>query len=434
MAFEVAKFTDYSANISTAFNDLLKQNDLVDVTLVAEDYMFNAHRLVLSALSPYFRRIFTQMPVNQQAFGKYQHLFMHIFLLKKKTLYFFFAIRSLSVFLTGVSKQSLDDLLQYIYNGHVNIKEDNSETFLKTAEAFGIKGFENQSNFGKSSSIRFESNRPLNASQYESIDVDKRKLVTHSRHRNENSIPTPNWVPSQYQSIGINKRKSVIHSGHRNKSGIPTPNWAPPSLVMNRSEHDESNDSKDSFAMPESSNNDQLFNDNQLKSQDIPLEDLNVFDDRNTQLPVIKREKRAKRSKRNGNQGLLTAKKDDQPEDRKEGQPAAKRLKRAKQIGMEMTFMVKGIRSIIIIISFLNLICTEFADFDIVADVRKDADGRENLYHQNQKFCRHSKASTSVSSRWVCTKNRSERCRAIIKTADVDGVTMMCVVRAEHTH
>lgn len=66
-------WTDYSANISSAFNDLLKQNELVDVTLVAEEYMFDAHRLVLSALSPYFRRIFTQMPVNQQAFGKYQY-------------------------------------------------------------------------------------------------------------------------------------------------------------------------------------------------------------------------------------------------------------------------------------------------------------------------------------------------------------------------
>lgn len=69
-------WTDYSANISASFNDLLKQNELVDVTLVADNYKFDAHRLVLSALSPYFRRIFTQMPANQQAFGKYRYFFM----------------------------------------------------------------------------------------------------------------------------------------------------------------------------------------------------------------------------------------------------------------------------------------------------------------------------------------------------------------------
>lgn len=81
-----------------------------------------------------------------------------------------------------------------------------------------------------------------------------------------------------------------------------------------------------------------------------------------------------------------------------------------------------------------NLICTDFADFNIVADIQKERDGRENVYHANRKFCQHSKASNSVFKRWVCTKNRSESCRAIIKTVDVDGVTMMKIVRAEHTH
>lgn len=60
---------DHANNVSIAFNNLLQQNELVDVTLAADGGLFNVHRLVLSALSPYFRRIFTQMPTTQQAIG-----------------------------------------------------------------------------------------------------------------------------------------------------------------------------------------------------------------------------------------------------------------------------------------------------------------------------------------------------------------------------
>lgn len=62
-------WNDHANNFSASFSDLLEQKELVDVTLVADGYLFNAHRLVLSAISPYFRQIFTQMPANQQAFG-----------------------------------------------------------------------------------------------------------------------------------------------------------------------------------------------------------------------------------------------------------------------------------------------------------------------------------------------------------------------------
>lgn len=61
---------DHATNLSSNLQDLLKQKQMVDVTLVADGVFVDAHRLVLSAVSPYFRQMFTQMPVNQQAFGK----------------------------------------------------------------------------------------------------------------------------------------------------------------------------------------------------------------------------------------------------------------------------------------------------------------------------------------------------------------------------
>lgn len=63
------RWSEHASNFKNSFSELLEQKEMVDVTLVADGYLFNTHRLVLAAMSPYFRQMFTQMPVNQQAFG-----------------------------------------------------------------------------------------------------------------------------------------------------------------------------------------------------------------------------------------------------------------------------------------------------------------------------------------------------------------------------
>lgn len=64
-------WNNFNTNMSTGLYDSLCRDDLVDVTLAADGHLARAHRLVLSLSSPYFQKMFTQMPVNQQAFGKY---------------------------------------------------------------------------------------------------------------------------------------------------------------------------------------------------------------------------------------------------------------------------------------------------------------------------------------------------------------------------
>lgn len=84
----------------------------MDVTLAAEGQLVKAHRLVLSVCSPYFRKMFTQMPANQHAF----------------------------VFLKDVSHTALKDLIQFMYCGEVNVKQEALPAFISTAEALQIKG------------------------------------------------------------------------------------------------------------------------------------------------------------------------------------------------------------------------------------------------------------------------------------------------------
>ncbi|XP_037945133.1 modifier of mdg4 isoform X4 [Teleopsis dalmanni] len=105
-------WNNFNSNLSAGFHESLCRGDLVDVTLAAEGQLVKAHRLVLSVCSPYFRKMFTQMPANQHAF----------------------------VFLKDVSHTALKDLIQFMYCGEVNVKQEALPAFISTAEALQIKG------------------------------------------------------------------------------------------------------------------------------------------------------------------------------------------------------------------------------------------------------------------------------------------------------
>lgn len=125
-------WNNFNSNLSAGFHESLCRGDLVDVTLAAEGQFVKAHRLVLSVCSPYFRKMFTQMPANQHAFGKLSNLKLR----KKKFLYFFLIL----VFLKDVSHTALKDLIQFMYCGEVNVKQEALPAFISTAEALQIKG------------------------------------------------------------------------------------------------------------------------------------------------------------------------------------------------------------------------------------------------------------------------------------------------------
>lgn len=64
-------WNNFNTNLSAGFHESLCRGDLVDVSLAAEGQIVKAHRLVLSVCSPFFRKMFTQMPSNTHAIGKY---------------------------------------------------------------------------------------------------------------------------------------------------------------------------------------------------------------------------------------------------------------------------------------------------------------------------------------------------------------------------
>ncbi|KAF5302705.1 hypothetical protein FQR65_LT08447 [Abscondita terminalis] len=102
---------NFHKNMSMGMQSLLESEDLVDVTLAVEGRYLKAHKMVLSVCSPYFRELFQSNPCKHPI-----------------------------VFMKDVSYIALSDLLHFMYQGEVQVAQENLTTFIKTAEALQIKG------------------------------------------------------------------------------------------------------------------------------------------------------------------------------------------------------------------------------------------------------------------------------------------------------
>ncbi|XP_043247512.1 zinc finger protein 467-like [Amphibalanus amphitrite] len=105
------KWNNHQSNFVDVFGQLLDQEAFTDVTLAAEGRTFLAHKLVLSACSPYLRDILERNPCKHPV-----------------------------VFLRGVSAAELHLLLQYIYRGEAHVRQDQLPDLLRTATDLQIKG------------------------------------------------------------------------------------------------------------------------------------------------------------------------------------------------------------------------------------------------------------------------------------------------------
>lgn len=108
---------NFHKNMSSGLNALLENEDLVDVTLAVDGKFVKAHQMVLSVCSPYFKELFKANPCQHPI-----------------------------VFLKDVSYVTISDLLQFMYQGELQVSQDNLTTFIKTAEALQIKGLTGDGN------------------------------------------------------------------------------------------------------------------------------------------------------------------------------------------------------------------------------------------------------------------------------------------------
>jgi len=105
------RWNDFETNISTAFRELREQKDFFDVTLACDDKQVQAHKVILSACSPFFRTVLRANP--------HQHPLLY---------------------LRGVKYSELVNVLNFMYQGEVNIAQEELTEFLSVADDLRVKG------------------------------------------------------------------------------------------------------------------------------------------------------------------------------------------------------------------------------------------------------------------------------------------------------
>jgi len=105
------RWNDFESNISVAFREIREEKDFFDITLSCGSRQIQAHKLILSACSPFFRTVLKQNP--------HQHPLL---------------------FLKGVEFNNLQSVLNFMYHGEVNIAQEELNSFLAVAEELQVKG------------------------------------------------------------------------------------------------------------------------------------------------------------------------------------------------------------------------------------------------------------------------------------------------------
>ncbi|XP_074107173.1 uncharacterized protein LOC141532624 isoform X2 [Cotesia typhae] len=102
---------EFSTSLTSAVQLLRGHGDLVDVTLAAGGRTYPAHKIVLSAASPFLLNLLKSTPCEHPV-----------------------------VLLAGVSSDDLESLLEFVYKGEVSVEPSQLPSLLQAAHCLGIHG------------------------------------------------------------------------------------------------------------------------------------------------------------------------------------------------------------------------------------------------------------------------------------------------------
>ncbi|XP_046387376.1 protein bric-a-brac 2-like isoform X3 [Ischnura elegans] len=184
------RWNNFHNNLTLGFHELLEEEDLVDVTLACDGKYVQAHKIVLSVCSPYFKSLFKENPCRHPI-----------------------------VILKDVGHKELQAILQFMYRGEVNVRQDDLTGFLKTAEMLKIKGLtgENSDKDSHKRALSEEKRRPRGVPSHcddDSGSVPYKRMK--SEQRRSRVVPRPSSRPhSPIECIPPSSagREDLLHSG-----------------------------------------------------------------------------------------------------------------------------------------------------------------------------------------------------------------------------
>ena len=106
------KWNDFQVNVSKSFSTLRQEQDFNDVSLISDDHeVFSGHKVVLSASSEFFKSILRKADHAKPM-----------------------------IYLNGVGSKELSQILDYIYDGEVQLFQEEIDNFISIAQKLKIDG------------------------------------------------------------------------------------------------------------------------------------------------------------------------------------------------------------------------------------------------------------------------------------------------------
>jgi len=123
------RWNDFQQCIKSTFQDLRAENDFMDVTISCDGEQAKAHKVILSACSVTFKNLLKKNPAQHPV-----------------------------IVLWDVSPRDLSAILDFMYHGEVNVKQDHLNSFLAVAERLRVRGLCQNENSDPTAATRFTSN------------------------------------------------------------------------------------------------------------------------------------------------------------------------------------------------------------------------------------------------------------------------------------
>ena len=107
------KWNGFQGLLQTSIQQLKNDDDFTDVTLACEDQSIKAHKVILSACSPVFKKLLKAHPHPQPL-----------------------------IYVKGMKSSILIAIIDFLYFGQIDILHEELDSFLGLAEELQLKGFD----------------------------------------------------------------------------------------------------------------------------------------------------------------------------------------------------------------------------------------------------------------------------------------------------
>lgn len=182
------RWNNYGRNLTNVFDQLLQNESFVDVTLACDGHSIKAHKMVLSACSPYFQSLFFDNPCQHPI-----------------------------IIMRDVKWTELKAIVEFMYKGEIKVSQAEIGPLLRVAEMLKIRGltevngeheFNSDTKKVRSDSPRASSDHRSETPSIKKTRPQKRLSADWDEIRSNNSPPLEKQRRSKRSSPSFDRRST----------------------------------------------------------------------------------------------------------------------------------------------------------------------------------------------------------------------------------